>query len=84
MAEEEEKKEDAEVRDASSEVEAEEDREGLEVSDEDDNMSFPFPRRPWDGSNKKEARCIAVATQRAHSREAINMDDPRQPHTWSP
>jgi hypothetical protein len=50
---------------------AEEDYEGPEES-EDDNL-FPFPRRPWDPN--KEARCIAVATRWAWSREAIEIAD---------
>jgi hypothetical protein len=43
------------------------DYEGPEES-RDDNP-FPFPRHPWDPN--KEARCFAVATRWARSREAI-------------
>jgi hypothetical protein len=68
-AEEEEEKQHAEARDASSRLEAEDDYEGPEQS-EDDN---PFPFTSTSLGPDKEAGCIAVATRWARSREAMEM-----------
>jgi hypothetical protein len=63
--------EEEEEQEAITDDEAEEEYEGQDVSDDDTPLLIP--RRPWDPI--KEARCIAVASRWARSREAIELAD---------
>jgi hypothetical protein len=63
--------EEEELVEANSNDEAENEHEGQHIFDDD--ALLPIPRRAWDPI--KEARCIAVASRWARSREAIELAD---------
>jgi hypothetical protein len=62
--------EEEELEDSSND-EAEEEHKGQDVSDDENPLPLPLPRRPWDPT--KEARCVAVASRLARLREAIEL-----------